>query len=336
MMLGVRKLSLIVSASAAVGLLGLALAPGCRDATQVTVDISLTKRASCTETNGTAITVGTEPAMTQQRVADEFVTATTNACTEATHEIGTLVVTPGGNGRGSVIVVVAYDKTIVPSSCKPPLFKGCIVARRQFTFNDHQHVRLPITIDPDCKDVPCDAFSTCRTGKCFSSDVSCTDDSCLEPGDPGDGGTSLDGQVIPDTGVDSPVEGGGLDGGGLDGAGNDATLDAPIDGPPTDGAIGTDGSTPGGVACMGGVLQCPAPATPCNGTLQSCCGPTVGGPATCNAGVSTCGLGMKKYCCSDLDCVMPQTCFQGVAGPLPPGPLPPPAPNPLTPGGTCQ
>ena len=212
-----------MSASAALGALGLALGPGCRDATQVTVEISLAQRASCAETNGTAITVGTEPGMTQQRVADEFVTATTDSCTEATHEIGTLVVTPGGNGHGSIIVVVAYDKAIVPSSCKPPLFKGCIVARRQFTFSDHQQLHLPITIDPQCKDVPCDAFSTCRTGKCFSSDVSCNGDGCLEPGDPGDGGTSVDGQVIPDTGVvDGQLP--FVDGGG----------DSAVDGRPTD------------------------------------------------------------------------------------------------------
>ena len=34
--------------------------PGCRDATQVTLEITLAKRATCAETNGTAITVGTD------------------------------------------------------------------------------------------------------------------------------------------------------------------------------------------------------------------------------------------------------------------------------------
>lgn len=318
-----RKLSLVLSGAAAAGVLGLALGPGCLDATQVTVDISLTKRASCTETNGVAVTVGTEPGMTEQRVTDEFVTATTNACTEATHEIGTLVVTPGSDGRGSVVVVVAYDKTITPSKCKAPLYKGCIVARRRFTFSEHQHLRLPITIDPDCKDVPCDAFSTCRTGKCFSTNVTCGDDGCPEPGDPGDGGTSLDGQVIPDTGVPVPPGSDGGDGGGSSDGGTDAPSDAPLDGP-----IGTDGSTIGTAACSGSILQCPSPL-PCSGTAQSCCGPTSGGMSSCSA-VLACGAGMTRYCCVDADCPSPLTCMNSIAGPFPPAPLP------LLPSGICK
>ena len=331
MMQLVRRLRLVVFTSAAVAMLGLALGPGCRDATQVTVEITLATRATCAETNGTAITVGTDPATTQQRVADEFVTATTTSCTEATREIGTLVVTPGGDGRASIIVVVAYDKAIVPSSCKPPLFKGCIVARRQFTFSEHQQLHLPITIDPDCKDVPCDAFSTCRTGKCFSSDVSCAGDSCLEPGDPGDGGTSVDGQVIPDTGVvdgQVPLLEGGIDA-SLD-ASLDALLDALSDGPiTTDSATGLDGATDGGaptgVFCdIGGNLMCPTP-TQCN-TGFSCCGPIGGGgAAVCNQLAAACQGGAVQYCCPLALCPGGKPCSAPVMG-LPMG---------ATPAGIC-
>jgi hypothetical protein len=329
----VRRLSLFVATSAALGVLALSLAPGCRDATQVTVEITLAKRATCAETNGTAITVGTDPVSTQQRVFDEFVTATTTSCTEATHQIGTLVVTPGA-GRASIIVVVAYDKTTVPSSCKPPLFKGCIVARRQFTFSDHQGLHLPITIDPDCKDVPCDAFSTCRTGKCFSTDVSCTEDSCPEPGALSDGGTNDDAAVVVDgstttDGASPPVDG------GTDGA-TDAPLDAPGDGTLiADGPIGLDGPVVGGTGCNAGALSCSG--VPCGGQAQACCGLS-SIAALCNPGSPTCGIGQFRYCCTTNDCPAGHTCDLLIAGPLPPGPnvppLPPPAP--LVPAGTCS
>jgi hypothetical protein len=329
----VRRLSLLLSSAAALGVLGLALGPGCRDATQVTVDITLGKRASCTETNGTAITVGTEPIMTEQRVTDEYVTATTSSCTEATHAIGTLVVTPGPDGGAAIIVVVAYDKSIVPSSCKPPLFKGCIVARRRFAFNEHRHVQLPITIDPDCKDVPCDAFSTCRTGKCFSSEVSCTGDVCGQPGDPGDGGTDFDAQVATDGGIDSPPTGDS----GRDSAAASDAADASDSATASDADAAGDAAGGGGLGCFGGVLQCPDP-TSCSGTLQACCGAPSGANAACMPGTPTCTLGLAHFCCGANDCPS-GLCVQVVSGPLPAGPnVPPlpPLPKPMTPAGTCS
>ena len=325
-----RKLSLFVSMSAVLGGLALALAPGCRDATQVTVEITLAKRATCAETNGTAITVGTDPLSTQQRVVDEFVTATTMSCTEATHQIGTLVVTPG-SGHASIVVVVAYDKAIVPSSCKPPLFKGCIVARRQFTFSDHQGLHLPITIDPDCKDVPCDAFSTCRTGRCFNSDVSCTEDSCSEPGALRDGGTNDDAAVIVDgstspDGASPPVDG------GTD-ASTDAPTDSPNDGTITlDGAL-NDGGAPAGVFCDEfGNLLCPDPLT-CNAG-SSCCGPANGGGnAACVGGVAACLASAIQYCCPSKAPCPVGSCLVSVGMNFSPrNPLPVGA----TPAGTCK
>jgi len=308
-----RRLKLLVSASVAVGVLGLAFAPGCRDATQVTLEISLAKRASCMETNGTAITVGTDPRPTEDRVRDEFVTATTTSCTETTRQIGTLVMTPGGSGRGSVVVVVAYDRSIVPSSCKPPLYKGCIVARRQFTFSEYQQLHLPITIDPECKDVPCDAFSTCRTGKCFSSASPADGDTISEPGDPGDGGTSVDGQVIPDTGVDSSLS--PKDGGEDTSVPTDAPSDSPLGTDATDGAPTEGGPPPTEAYCdIDGNLQCPTPTT-CNGGVGACCGPIAGGAATCAPAASTCSAGLVQYCCTLAPCGGMKLCL--AAAPMP-------------------
>src|SRR4051812_34299427 len=81
--------------------LGFALTPGCRDATQITLEISLGPGASCAQTNGTAITVGTEPLLVEQRVSDEAVTTVTPLCNAATGQIGTLVLTPDESGRAS-------------------------------------------------------------------------------------------------------------------------------------------------------------------------------------------------------------------------------------------
>lgn len=318
---------------------GLVLGAGCRDATQVTLDISLTKNALCTETSGTAITVGVDPATTEDRVAHEYVTATTSSCDPATREIGTLVLTPSGSGRASVIVVVAYNKASA-ASCKPPLFTGCIVARRQFSFTDHRHLEMPISIDPDCRDVPCDAFSTCRSGKCFPSEAACSGDTCTEPGDPGDGGTAVDGQVIPDTGT--PVDG-SVDGEGTDGAMGDGAVGT--DGSPSDGA--TDGPVPdagtgfpAGVWCdMNGQLLCPDP-TGCTGA-KSCCGPADAGAPTCREGASTCTPATERqYCCSAMMCPGGATCLIAMgldaAAPLPGFAANAQMPLGSTPAGICH
>jgi hypothetical protein len=220
------------------------------------------------------------------------VTTTTSSCNDVTHEIGTLVVTPGDDGRASVVVVVSYDKTVLPSACKPPLFKGCIVARRQFSFADHKGLRMPITIDPTCKDVPCDALSTCRTGTCFPSETPCAGDACVEPGDPGDGGTA---------------EGG-----------TDAALDGSASGD-GDVADSSDGGMSGGtdLSCTNGHVFCATSV--CSGPGQVCCESAGGGP-TCLA-AAACAAATKQYCCSSTDCPTGTICqgastkVPGVCGP---------------------
>ncbi len=276
-----------------VAVLALTLAPGCRDATQATVDISLAKGALCTEIKSTAITVGTDPRGTEDRVAHEFVTATTSTCDSSSGEIGTLVLTPSGSGRASVIVVVAYG-TAPAASCKPPLFAGCIVARRQFSFTDHRNLVMPISIDPDCKDVPCDAFSTCRSGKCFSSEATCTGDACSEPGDPGDGGTLVDGEV--DTGM--PHDAAKQDGGAaLDGSDSSIDLDSSVDGgvdAQPDGPLpSTRCTSPGGA----GSLVCGNMS--CSGSTNHCCG-AAADTATCST--VPCPPMTPRYCCDATDC----------------------------------
>ena len=282
----------------------------------MTLALSLTPRAQCTEVHGTAITVGTDPSATEARVREQYVTATTSACDPATRTIGTLVLTPGDSDSASVVVVVAYDQ-VAASSCKPPAYQGCIVARRRFTFASHTHLKMTITIDPDCKDVPCDAFSTCRTGVCFDSNVACSGDACNEPGATPDGGTSEAGVVVPDAGVDAPTDGAG-------------------DGAITDGAI-TDGASLDGATDSGTAADCVLPSDTlvcggglaCTGSAVSCCG-TTSANATCN--LAPCA-GTTRYCCRSTDCQNGKSCLRLAAMNLVPGPAN--GMNPAGGVGTC-
>ena len=288
-----------------------AAVPGCQDATQATITITLEKQELCPNLGGTAITVGVEPRDTEQRVANSYVTAVENKCDPATGLIGSLVITPGDTGRSSVVVVVAFDKARAqtPADCKPPGYAGCVVARRLFSFPDHKNLQMPITVDAACVDVPCDAVSTCRRGNCYSAEVleDCVGLAC-EPGVSEDGG-------VPDGGI---VEAGG-DGPRPDGSTNDAAGD---DGSMSDGSM-SDGSTSDG-STGGAVPYCTTAAMPvlmCEKTAAvptSCGGAT---PACCGAGVPTVCMGAcplpERRCCSNPDCGMGGCCPPSDGGTAP-------------------
>ncbi|OJY16384.1 MAG: hypothetical protein BGO98_30340 [Myxococcales bacterium 68-20] len=201
------KLRRTVLAFSLVGCAILALAQGCQDPTQVTLELSLDKKARCQEIgSGTAITVGVEPADTETRLATGFVTARTSQCDDPTGRIGTLVVTPGESSSRASVVVVAGYKGKDPATCMPPLYEGCIVARRRFAFSEHTRLRMPIVIDPDCAGVPCDAFSTCSNGLCFDSETRCSGSDCETPGVLEDGGVDEASRVEPEPDAAGPTE----------------------------------------------------------------------------------------------------------------------------------
>src|SRR5688500_8424426 len=106
-MRGVRVIFGVAAATA----IAMAASQGCQDPTQVTLDISLTTRAQCSElSHGTAITVGVDPKDTEDRVTSGFVNAKTLECEPVSRHIGTLVITPADPQRASVIVVSGYRK----------------------------------------------------------------------------------------------------------------------------------------------------------------------------------------------------------------------------------
>ncbi|HEY8078000.1 MAG TPA: hypothetical protein VIF62_27930 [Labilithrix sp.] len=276
----------------------IALVAACKTPTQVTVDVTLVK-SQCQQTNGTAIIAASDPASAEQRVDGGYPSAVTSSCADTPDqtkkEIGTLVLTPGDSDRGAVIVLVSFSKDHTAADCRPPLYTDCVVARRSFGFLDHQRLTLPIEIDYDCVNVPCDSTSTCRQGQCFSSQVDMTPgtDTFQPPGIEADG--AVEDVVVPDAGG----EGAPL---------NEAGMMVPY--------------------CNGSAtpkLFCPDPATgndvPCTlGNSQHCWAPSNGGP-TCNTLPPT----VPPLCCSGNDCESgicnrpgadPGTC--GVVGVMPP------------------
>lgn len=276
--------------------------PGCQDATQATLDIRIAKTDLCPKLGGTAIAVGADRDEVEARISS-YVTADTRDCDPSTGSIGSLVVTPGEAGRSAIVVAVAFDtaRARTAADCKPPAYAGCVVARRFFAFSDHKNLRIPITIDPECLDVPCNATSTCRKGNCYDS----TAVDNVEPGDDGFGGASeagiVDGAVdgfVPDASKPDGSSDGSSEG-SVDG-GSDAPGDAPLDSSGQEG-----GFTSGRDYCEGTILVCPAfidggaPMT-CSGPGQACCNDD-GAGFVCRP-QANCIAPNRRACCLTSDC----------------------------------
>jgi hypothetical protein len=284
----------------------------CQEPTQVTIDVRLAT-AKCSEIHGTAINVGVFPSDTEEKVKSKFPNAQTTDCDDATGRIGTLVVTPSDEARASIIVITSYGNRRDPTECQPPMYTDCIVARRQFTFVAHRRLSLPITIDPTCVNVPCDAFSTCRKGFCFSSEAPACEGGgdCLEPGETADGGTD------PANAVDGSSPDVVTDGPGAPGDGGDSgpTVIDSGDGATSDG---DSGPVAGGISCdANGRIVCAPLGSGCaiDGT-KACCSSTAPPTTMCvttNAGSCPASHPDARWCCSDLDCGAGEKCTPGAA-----------------------
>ncbi len=211
----------------------------CRTPTQITVEIR-THGFRCDEIKRLTIAVAKNPAIAEERMTSGFVAAEVvqdkaapaKDCL-AEDRVGTLVVTPD-DATGAIIVAASYDTS---ERCVPPDYKGCIVARRAFTFVERSSLLLPVTLELRCKDVPCGVFTSCRAGECVSSNATCEEGSgtCTSEAEPvftADGGSiPSEASVQPDG---APLDDGGVlpDGGPADGGESEAGVDAGIDSGP--------------------------------------------------------------------------------------------------------
>jgi len=179
---------------------------GCRDATEIELDISTD--AICGEHRGTSITTGKLGDIEHE--APETATTTCTPSSDAAGErggrIGSLVIVPSGDKdeKVAVRVVTGFGKS--PEACIADGYMGgCIVARRSLRFQPHESIRLPIQMLADCLNVPCNATQTCVHGQCVSAEIP-NPEECTEPGGcvPVDGGKD----VAKDTDADSEGAGG--------------------------------------------------------------------------------------------------------------------------------
>ena len=289
------------------------LASSCQDPTQLTLVISAEPQCAIT---ATAVYVGADPDAAHAKSQTGSPEALTSHCVAG--DVGTLVVTPGQTS-GAVVVVAGVGKQ--PTDCFDNHYDGCIVARRSFGFVKHTPLRMPIELDIDCENVPCDATTTCVHGHCKSSAVECTKDgTCSDPGASGDvlvdGGPKFGPDGAPITMTDSGMS-------GMDGAsGGDAS--SSVDG--SDGASEVDGSSllDGGTTSVDGgpTFDSGNPAAMCkdDGTgtstlffagcggkdcssLEACCEPTgLLSPVCDNAVAGQCAGSPGIGCCMTSQC----------------------------------
>lgn len=182
---------LAASLVALVPLTALVVAASCREATQITVEI--TTDVPCVGLPDDAgATAPPEPGLfsksgrvalwlsdpnTPQTVARSCVTD------GARSRVGTIAIVPSGENDERVSVTVAIDSKDPTRSeqCNQGApSPDCIVARRTVGFIPHTPLTLPIHLSLACAGVVCDKAKglTCVDGQCVSDGVDCTGGSC--------------------------------------------------------------------------------------------------------------------------------------------------------------
>jgi hypothetical protein len=174
---------------AALGIMGL-WEGACREPTVVVVDVKTT--AACSDVGSTTVTVGH-----LGEVESKFATSSTDGC-EGAGSIGRVVVQPSGSNDDELAVKVITGIRQSADQCHEPDYKGCIVSRRAIRYSPHTSLRLVVTMDLACKDVPCGATQTCVHGDCRSAAIAdpskcagpdgCDEAALAPPVDAGPGG----------------------------------------------------------------------------------------------------------------------------------------------------
>jgi hypothetical protein len=214
----------------------------CREPTQITLEISTD--AQCADVRGTTIGVGKLVSLENKPAVAE-----TAACSKS-GRIGSLVVVPSGDKDEEVTIRVVTGVGKSPEACVTDGFVGgCIVARRTIRYLPHTPLDLPIEMNIDCLDIPCEATQTCFNGECVSpkiDPVKCEQGSCRPVG--GDGGA-------PDASADAD-------------ASSDADPDVSADAAPDASDAGSDASVDSAPDVN---VSCTAPMAECDGDLSVQC-----------------------------------------------------------------
>lgn len=305
--------------------LGFALAlastsEGCRNATQVELVITYDGPCKDLEQGSVGFIIATDPYVAEDRIKTNTFTTTTTDCTQLSPtlaRVGTLVVTPNDStDHASIIVLAGFGKRVEECKAADGYF-SCIIARRTFNFVDHTGLTLEMPLDPDCKNVPCDAVSTCARGQCVDSTVDCSGGRCNKPGELPDGGlATVDAPTSSDayTQQDAPPP---TDGPIVDAPTDSPIVDAPMDAP-FDGASCT-GQNNVAVSCKtppNNTKMCAPGNWCCYGFTPGDAG-DAGGPSYDCRPSGSCASMAPNYivqCLSSQNCGIGQTCclFMGM------------------------
>ncbi|MCA2981472.1 MAG: hypothetical protein INH37_24625, partial [Myxococcaceae bacterium] len=250
------------------------LSSACLDPTSLIVTV--TTDVPCGRAAGVSVTVG---APGEVEAAEPAVITTD--CVDGT--IGGLTVVPQGSRSASVALRVAMAVGgDVERDCTPARgYAGCIVSRRQLRFLPQRTVRVPVELRASCRDVPCDAETTCfLSGQCVAAGIAaptCAGTDCVAEL-PGDGPTAP-----PDAGMDA----GWLDA-GVDAGAEDAGAPTPCAAVSCQTGFACEDGGCVELACLG--AQCP-PEAPC--LRGRCVAPCVanlacGLDSPCQLGVTAC------------------------------------------------
>lgn len=175
----------------AAGTVGVLLISACLTPTQVTFEVRTD--IACDDVASVALAVG--PAGT---VEDKAPVALTRACSAdgKLNFVGSYAVIPEGKlvevGARVTLAVTGVD---LETNCNAAnAYRGCVVARRVVSFVPHRALVVPIELLLVCKDVACEANSTCnKLGRCVPAKVElegCEDDVCRKTEGPPGGSSS--------------------------------------------------------------------------------------------------------------------------------------------------
>lgn len=197
----------------------------------------------------------------------------------------TLVPESGTGGVVAVRVVMGIDRAANECVASNE-YKGCIVGRRRLGYVPQTTLRVPIRVYLACKDVACDAESTCnKLGRCVPAALSSS--ACATPSGCAIEGESPDEPLAPrlDAGLaDALVTPDGDASSGLDAASDaaaEAGGDAGFDAGATDAGNDAGGNDAGGSDAGGG--DAGGSDSGAGGAFSIACG-----PQTCTAGFKCC------------------------------------------------
>lgn len=200
-------LRVVVFAGAALG-----FAAACRSTLPTSITLDIRTDLSCDDLKTVSVAVST-PGEVDQR-PPQTVTTSCSPLDQELSTVGTLVIVPSGPKDGEVGVRVLGGVTRIADRCTADSgYKGCVVARRLLRFVPEKEIEVTVDLRLECRDVSCDATSTCVPGgSCAPATIDtsrCIDAPCgIEsvggsvPLPPTDGGTGP--VVLPDGGTITP------------------------------------------------------------------------------------------------------------------------------------